>query len=53
MSPLAHGVWVALVVVLGALAIVSLWSDVWEAYVSAFVIASALYVVTGWQALRR
>ena len=46
MSPLAHPVWVALVVVLVALAIVSLWSDVWEAYVSAFVIASALYGAT-------
>ena len=52
MSPLAHGVWVALVVVLGALAIVSLWSDVWEAYVSAFVIASALYGVARWRARR-
>ena len=53
MSPLAHGVWVALVVVLGALAIVSLWSDVWEAYVSAFVIAGALYGVARWRARRR
>ena len=53
MSPLAHRVWVVLVVVLGVLAIVSLWSDVWEAYVSAFVIASALYGVTWWRARRR
>ena len=53
MSPLAHGAWVALVLVLGALAIVSLWSDVWEAYVSAFLLASALYGVTWWQARRR
>ena len=53
MSPLAHGVWVARVVVLGALAIVSLWSDVWEAYVSAFLLASALYGVTWWRARRR
>ena len=53
MSPLAHRVWVALVVVLGVLAMVSLWSDVWEAYVSPFVVASALYVVTWWQARRR
>ena len=49
MSPLTHRVWVALVVVLGALAIVSLWSDVWEAYVSAFLLASALYRVTWWR----
>lgn len=53
MSPLTHRVWVALVVVLGALAIVSLWSDVWEACVSAFVITGALYGVTWWQARRR
>ena len=38
MSPLAHRVWVALVLVLGVLANVSLWSDVWEASVSAFVV---------------
>lgn len=53
MSPLAHRVWVALVVMLGALAIVSLWSDVWEAYVSAFLLAIALYGVTWWLARRR
>ena len=53
MSPLAHGAWVALVLVLGALAIVSLWSDVWEAYVSAFLLAIALYGVTWWRARRR
>ena len=52
MSPLAHRVWWALVVVLGALAIMSLWSDVWEAYVSAFVIAGALYGVARWRARR-
>ena len=40
MSLSAHLVWVAVVVVLGTVAIVSLWSDVWEAYVSAFVIAA-------------
>ena len=53
MSLLAHGAWVALVLVLGALAIVSLWSDVWEAYVSAFLLASALYGVTWWRWRRR
>ena len=53
MSPLAHRVWVVLVVVLGVLAIVSLWSDVWEAYVSAFLLATALYGVAWWQARRR
>jgi len=53
MSPLTHRVWVALVVVLGVLAIVSLWSDVWEAYVSAFLLAIALYGVTWWRWRRR
>ena len=53
MSPLAHRVWVALVVVLGVLAFISLWSDVREAYVSAFLLASALYGVTWWRARRR
>ena len=53
MSLSAHLVWVAVVVVLGIAAIVSLWSDVWEAYVSAFVVASALYGVTWWRARRR
>ena len=53
MSPQAHVVWSALVVVLGVLAIVSLWSDVWEAYVSAFVATSAVYGVTWWRTRRR
>ena len=53
MSPLAHRVWVALVVVLGVLAFISLWSDVCEAYVSAFLLAIALYGVTWWRARRR
>lgn len=53
MSLVAHLVWLAVLFVLGTLAILSLWSDVWEAYVSAFVIASALYGFTWWRSRRR
>ena len=53
MSPKAHLVWSALVVVLGVLAIVSLWSDVWEAYVSAFLLSVVAYGVTWWSKRRR
>ena len=49
MSLLAHLVWLAALLVLGTLAILSLWSDVWEAYVSAFVIATAIYGITWWR----
>lgn len=49
MSLLAHLIWLALLLVLGTLAILSIWSEVWEFYVSAFVIASTLYGVTWWR----
>jgi membrane protein DedA with SNARE-associated domain len=49
MSLLAHLVWLAVLLVLGTLAILSIWSDVWELYVSAFVIAAVLYGFTWWR----
>ena len=52
MSLLAHLLWLAVLLVLGTLAILSLWSDVWEAYVSVFVIAATVYGVTWWRHTR-
>ena len=49
MSLLAHLVWLAVMLVLGTLAILSIWSDVWEFYVSAFLIAAVAYGVTWWR----
>ena len=49
MSLLAHLLWLAVLLVLGTLSILSLWSDVWEAYVSVFVIAATVYGVTWWR----
>ena len=46
MSLLAHLVWLAVLLVLGTLAILSIWSDVWELYVSIFVIAALIYGLT-------
>ena len=49
MSLLAHLVWLAVLLVLGTLAILSIWSDVWELYVSTFVIAALIYGFTWWR----
>jgi hypothetical protein len=49
MSLLAHLVWLAALLVLGTLAILSIWSDVWELYVSAFVISAVIYGFTWWR----
>jgi len=49
MSLLAHLVWLAVLLVLGTLAILSIWSDVWELYVSIFVIAALIYALTWWR----
>ena len=49
MSLLAHLVWLAALLVLGTLAILSIWSDAWELYVSAFVISAVIYGFTWWR----
>jgi hypothetical protein len=49
MSLLAHLVWLAVLLVLGTLAILSIWSDVWELYVSIFVIAALISGFTWWR----
>jgi len=49
MSLLAHLVWLAVLLVLGTLAILSIWSDVWELYVSVFAIAALIYGFTWWR----
>jgi len=49
MSLLAHLVWLAVLLVLGTLAILSIWSDVWELYVSIFVFAALIYGLTWWR----
>ena len=49
MSLLAHLVWLAVLLVLGTLAILSIWSDVWELYVSIFVIAALIYGFSCWR----
>ena len=49
MSLLAHLLWLAVLLVLGTLAILSIWSDVWELYVSIFVIAALIYGLTWWR----
>ena len=49
MSLLAHLVWLAVLLVLGTLAILSIWSDVWELYVSIFVIAALIYSFSWWR----
>jgi len=49
MSLLAHLVWLAVLLVLGTLAILSIWSDVWELYVSIFVIAALICGFTWWR----
>ncbi|MFM1953065.1 MAG: hypothetical protein RL187_274 [Actinomycetota bacterium] len=39
----AHVVWIGTVTIAGALAFLSLWSDVWEAYVGLFIVDKGAY----------
>jgi len=45
-SLLAHLVWLALLLVLGTLAILSIWSDVWVAFVGVFLLTALGYGLT-------
>lgn len=49
MTRVTHLIWWTGLGALGTLAILSLWSDVWEAYASGFFIASALYGFLWWR----
>lgn len=48
-----HILWLGALTILGALAFVGLWSDVWEAYLSAFIVAGVLYGVVCWKKRRQ
>jgi hypothetical protein len=53
MTRVTHLIWWTGLGVLGTLAILSLSSDVWEAYVSGFLLASALYGFLWWRSESR